>query len=233
MKNTILILSSVLVLVGCKKSSSRLDIIISKRDVTDSAYINVDYLSIRNKDSVIYKTRTHQRFDFLDTISLNNLPDGEYELVYNNLIGEKVKRKVLLKNNELETVKIIFDSILSDKFYAKIPFNHLKDNESYTIEGKGGCGATMYCHYTIEKQKKSYYFKNENISNRLLKSEEIKAIKRFESELLAIENRNVCMSTGRMTYKITQNNLEHSIVDNTCNWNGWSNLMSKLFKNEN
>lgn len=233
MKNTILVLFTVSLLVGCKKPASRLDIILSKSDAADSAYINIDFLTVRNKDSVVFKAKGHERFNSPDTLRFSNLPDGEYELAYSDMIGDRIKRKISLKNSESKAVKIVFDSISLDKFYPKIPFNHLKDNESYRLEGKGGCVATMYCGYTIEKQKGNYYFKNVNISKKLLKSEEIKAIKRFESELLAIENKDICMSTGRMTYKIIQNNVEHSIVDNTCNWNGWSNLMSKLSKNEN
>jgi hypothetical protein len=232
MKNTILVLFTVLLLVGCKKSANRFDIILSKSDAADSAYINIDFLSVSNKGSIIYKAETHQRFDFLDTVSLNNLPDGDYELVYNDMIGDRIERKISLKNNESKAVKIVFDSISLDRFYTKIPFNHLKDNESYTIEGKGGCMATMYCHYTIEKHKQVYYFESVNIPKRLLKPEEIKAVKRFESELLAIQGKDICSSTGRMTYTILQDEKKTRIVDNTCNWNGFENLMRKVDKDE-
>lgn len=229
MKNTILILFILVLFVGCNKPSNKLTIVFSKTNPVDSVSTWIRFLQLKNQDSVVYKAFPLLRMSSGDTLKIDSLYNGDYILEFNNLIGERVRKNVSLNNNELKAVKIVFDSIPLDKFYSKIPFNHLKDNESYTIEGKGGCVATMYCHYIIEKQKGNYYFKSTNISNRLLKSEEIKAIKKFESELFAIEGRDVCFGTGRMTYKVVKNGTEtHSITDNTCNWSGWSNMMFKL-----
>ena len=228
MKNTILVLFTVLLLVSCKKSANKLDIILSKSDFVDSAYINIDFLCVQSEDSVFFKAIGHKRFKFRDTISLSDLPNGDYELAYNDMIGERIKKKFSLKGSEQKIVKIVFDSIGSDKFYSKIPFNNLKNAESYTIEGDGGCVGTMHYQYKIEKNNDGYYLERLRVPKRLLKPEEVKAVQKFESELLAIENKDLCMSTGRFTYKIISKGTEHTITDNTCNWNGLENLMHRL-----
>ncbi len=68
-----------------------------------------------------------------------------------------------------------------------------------------------------------------NLKKRKLKQSEIDAVKKFESELLTINGKDICLSTGRRTFKINSDNPKQ-IIDNTCNWNGWSNLFSVLNK---
>lgn len=231
MKNIILILFA-LCFVSCNQPLNKLDIILSKGEIADSSYINMNFLCLKNKDSIIYKISKPVRFNYIDTLKFDSLSDGEYELKYVDIVGNTITNKFLLKDNFSKRIKIVCDSIASEPFLPKIPFNKIKDNESYRIEGKGGCIATMYCHYVIEKHNGDYYFENINQSKRLLTPQEIKAVQKFESELLAIKGKNLCISTGRMTYKIIHDGVEiDSIIDNTCgNWNGWSNLMSKVSK---
>ncbi|MNK16758.1 hypothetical protein D3C87_349280 [compost metagenome] len=218
--------------VSCNKPSNRLDIILSKIDLTDSLAVKINFLQLKNHNSVIYKVRLPMRFNYLDTLKFDNLSDGEYELEYLDIVGDTITNKFRLNDNVSKRIRIVYDSIASRHFLSEIPFNNLKDNELYRIEGKGGSVASMYCYYTVKKQGQDYYFESVNKSKRLLNPNDIKAIQKFEAELLAIEHKNMCISTGRMTYKIVKDGVEHEITDNTCNWNGWSNLMSKLLTNE-
>lgn len=209
-----------------------MDIILSKIDLTDSLAIKINFLQLKNHNSVIYKVRLPMRFNYLDTLKFDNLSDGEYELEYLDIVGDTITNKFRLNDNVSKRIRIVYDSIASSNFLSEIPFNNLKDNGLYRIEGKGGSVASMYCYYTVKKQGQDYCFESVNTPKKLLTLQEIKAVQKFESELLAIKDKHICTSTGRMTYKIIQNGIEiDSIIDKTCgNWNGWSNLMSKVSK---
>jgi hypothetical protein len=218
--------------VSCNKPSNKLDIILSKGEIVDSSYINMNFICLKNKDSIIYKITKPVRFNYIDTLKFDSLSDGEYELEYIDIVGNTIVNKFRLKDNISKSIRIVCDSIMSKSFYPIIPFNNLKDNESYTIERKGGCVATMFSYYKIFRSKNDYYYESLNIHKKLLKDEEIKNIQKFEAELLAINGKGTCGGTGRMTYKIIKNKMGRSITDHACNWHEFENMMSKVNRDE-
>ena len=147
---------------------------------------------------------------------------------YIDIIGNKIFKTIKVKEN-LKQIQILTDSIDTGKYENQIPFSNLKNNDNYSIEMKGGCVASFHGNYKISRIENIYYFESIGIKKRKLKQSEIDAVKKFESELLTINGRDICSSTGRKTFKINSDNPKQ-IIDNTCNWNGWSNLFSVLNK---
>ena len=227
MKIRHLIIFSLLFLISCKNETKTLNIVLTKNEKKDSASIRFNSLSISNSDSIYYKVNNLDNFKFQDTIKIDKLPIGNYKLEYFDLLGNQVTKKISL--NENIELRIVADSISTEKFENQIPFTYLKNNDSYSVEMKGGCVASFHGNYKISRIENIYYFESISIKKRKLEQSEIVAIKKFESELLAINGKNVCISTGRKTFKINSD-IPKVIVDNTCNWNGWSNLFSVLNK---
>lgn len=228
MKSIILILFAVLSFVSCKKQSNQLRVIISRSDLTDSTEIVMSHLSLESKDSVIYKANRLIHFSCNDTLTFDSLSNGNYSVKYIDIIGNKISKTFNLNGKKPRAIGIICDSINANNFDSKTPFYNLKDGESYMIESKGSCVASMYSYYRISRSKDNYYYESVNIPKKDLNHEQIKAVKKFEAELLAIYGKGVCGGTGRMTYTIIKAKTEISIPDHACNWSGWNTMMRKV-----
>jgi len=228
MKKTLSIIILMSFLFGCKQKLSSLHIVLSKSEKEDSTSISIKGLYLKNYDSTFYKLQRPNQINFQDTIKIDSIPHGTYTLEYIDIIGNKIFKTIKVKEN-LKQIQILTDSIDTGKYENQIPFSNLKNNDNYSIEMKGGCVASFHGNYKICRIENIYYFETIGIKKRKLKQSEIDAVKKFESELLTINGKDICLSTGRRTFKINSDNPKQ-IIDNTCNWNGWSNLFSVLNK---
>ena len=217
--------------ISCHKSDNALKISFFRACEGSSKEVRVYDLSIKSNDSVYYSPRIPIYYGKEDTLKLDSLPYGIYEIEYTDILGKQKVRSVRLGSPKQQLVNIVLDSIDTSGLLNKTPIANLKEGESYTIESKGGCVATMYSFYTISKDKGEIYFQFITSPKSVLTASEIEMIKEFEAELLAIDGINSCMSTGRMTYKILKDKDTTTIVDNTCNWNGWECSIDKILRN--
>lgn len=214
--------------LSCKNDLNTLHIVLTKNEKKDSTDITFNSLKISNSDSIIYKINTLEKFKFRDTIKIDKLPKGNYTLEYYDIIGNLIQKKIKLNNfNEL---KITTDNIDINKNKNKTFIKSLKPNNSYTIKMKGGCVASYHGYYKIMRVNNDYFFESYGIKKRILNKKEIRNINKFEAELLTIKNKGFCAGTGRKTFTILTNT-SMQIRDNTCNWNGWSNLFQSLNQN--
>ena len=227
MKKYLVIFILTLILFSCKQKLSNIHIVLSKIAKEDSTSISLNGLYLKNSDSTFYKLQRPNKINFRDTIKIESIPYGIYTLEYIDIIGNKILKTIEINKN-LKKIQIFTDSINTEKFTHLIPFVNLKNNNSYSVEMNGGCVASFHGSYKISRVDNIYYFESISIEKRILEELEINAIKKFESELLAINGKDLCFSTGRMTFNIISHDPKQ-IVDNTCNWNGWSNLF--LFLN--
>lgn len=228
MKKTLSIILLITLFLGCKEKRSNLNIVFSKIEKEDSTSISLNGLFLKNSDSTLFKLQRPNKINFKDTIKIDSVPIGIYKLEYVDIIGNKISKSIKINENHNE-IKILTDSINTEKFKNQIPFVNLKNNDSYSVEMKGGCVASFHGNYKISRTKNLYYFESIGIKKRKLNQSEIIALKKFESELLAINGKDICSSTGRKTFQI-KGNISKEIIDNTCNWNGWSNLFTFLNK---
>lgn len=227
-KTSIILLLTIFILFGCKEKNSNLTIVLSKIEKNDSTSIIFNRLYLKKSDSIFFKLERPTKYNFKDTIKIKKIPIGTYTLEYTDIIGNEIVKTVNISKRPKQ-IYILTDSICSEKFKSIIPYNNLKSNNSYTVEMKGGCIASYYGYYTIFRIKNTYYFESNGTGKKILKQSEIDAIKKFESELISVNEKNICLSTDRKTFKIISS-FPKEIVDNTCNWNGWSNLFSTLNK---
>jgi hypothetical protein len=223
----ILLIIFIFQLISCKKQVGSIDVIVAKSEITDSTSSRLFGLSLKNSDSTFYKFKGLNSFKFQDTIKIDSIPVGEYELEYLDIIGNKVSKSIEVKRGKPNVFKILTDSIDSRKFENEIPFSNLNDNSFYTVEKNGGCVVSLYGFYKISRIGSIYYIESSNLEKKKLSQKDIIAIIKFESELFAINGKEICSSTGRNIFTITTDKVV-SITDDTCNWNGWSNLFFKL-----
>ncbi|QEE50234.1 hypothetical protein FUA48_11790 [Flavobacterium alkalisoli] len=229
MKKAFLFLFPIL-LLSCNKGDNSLNVIITRVDPNCNASINLLFLDIKTSDSLFYKIKGYEGFDVNDTIKLINLPDDEYELKYFSMLGDYISRKIKLNDGDSKTITIVYDSIYSDNYINKTPIYNLRSGSSYTISRSGGCMASMTSSYTIKREGDNYYDINKDGYEILLTDKMKKAIQKFEAELLAIKGKNECNSTGMMTYVINSSELKDTIMDKTCNWQGFENMSHIYFK---
>lgn len=213
---------------GCKEKFTNVSIILSRTEKNDSTQISLNKLYLSNLDTTILKLQKPNRFNFKDTIKIEKVPIGTYSLEYIDILGNKILKNIKITENPCK-LNILTDSINTEKVKTKIPFVNLKNNQSYSIEMKGGSVSSYSGYYKICRIENTYYFESFLIRKRILENSEIEAIKKFESELLSIDGKYVCSNTGKNTYTINNGTIK-AIEDNTCNWNGWSNLFSNLKK---
>lgn len=208
---------------SCRKNYGNLNIVFEKNEIFDSIPFRINGLELKKKDSLFFTNKkSFLSYTLKDTFKIENLEFGSYELQYTDIIGSKISSNIYVKGNVFH--KILIDSIDSSSNFNKTPLMNLKNNESYKIETSGGSVTTMYGFYVVEKINNEYFFESINHDRTKLDSLDLKYINKFESELLTINNKNMCFSTGRMTYNIYKKGKQLIIVDNTCNWNGWGNL---------
>jgi hypothetical protein len=227
MKFKIFLLLFLILNLSCRKNNGNLNVVFEKNEILDSIPFRINGLKIQKKDSVFFiHKNTFLSYNLQDTFKIENLELGLYKLEYIDIIGNKISKEINIKDDI--TFKIIIDSIDSSSNFNKTPLMNLKNNETYKIEMKGGCVATMYSFYVVEKLNDEYFFEAINFNKTKLDTLDLSYVNKFESELLTINNKDICMSTGRMTYKIIKDGKELEIFDNTCNWNGWGNMFKKI-----
>lgn len=217
-------------LYGCSKSSNKLTITFARVNPDDSSYFRFSHFKVRNDDSLIFQKSGLASYCRGSIVDFDSLPDGNYYLDYTDLFGKAITKSIRLSNQN-KTLKIITDSVHVSDYYNKTPIQLLKDDESYTINGQGGCVATLYTTYTVRKLINQYYLDTPRTKEHKLSQAGIDAIRQFEAELLAIERYELCQSTGSFTYKIVKNGqVLKSIDDRTCNWHGLQKMFFTLNK---
>lgn len=227
MKFKIVLLFFLILNLSCRNNSGNLYVVFEKNEILDSIPFRINGLELKKKDSLFFSHKnSFLNYTLKDTFKIENLEFGSYELRYTDIIGNKISKIIYVNGNVY--YKILIDSINSSSNFNKTPLMNLKNNESYKIETSGGSIATMHGFYVVEKIDNEYFFESINHDRTKLDSLDLKYINKFESELLTINNKNMCFSTGRMTYNICKNGKQLIIVDSTCNWNGWGNLFLKL-----
>jgi hypothetical protein len=228
MKNIILTLLLLFTLISCNNNTNKIEVTFLKTDLSDSHPIELSFLRLSNKDSIIYNKKTIERISVGKKIIFDSLPNGEYILEYSNIELQNIVKHIKLQNNQIYRSKIIYDSLPLNNYYKKIPINNLKNGESYKLFTWGGCVARMESFYQISNKNNEYFFESNAVKNKLLKDEDLKAIEKFEAELYALRGKGGCHSTGKMTYSFTKNNKTDTINEFACNWNTYRILMRKL-----
>ncbi|MES2545817.1 MAG: hypothetical protein V4548_13105 [Bacteroidota bacterium] len=226
MKN-LLILFTFLFLISCKKETKFLKIVLTKNDKTDTTSIQFSYLSLKNLDSIYYKIQDFNHFKSQDTIKIDGLPTGDYKLEYLDIIGNLITKTIHLENNA--EIKIIQDSINAEKFESKTAIANLKKDSFYTVKMETHTCFAVHGYYKINRIDNLYYIESYGMKNRLISQIEFDQIKKFESELLAINEKEKLSTSGRLTFEIITDSTK-IIRYNARYWDGWGKLWKNLNK---
>lgn len=223
-RKLIVIFAFLFLLTSCKRECNKLEIKFSRVDSLNTESINVNELVLKKDDSIFFsKMRYHSKPN--DILKFDSLPDGKYELKYFDILDNLRIKKFNLVANESRLINIKFDSIDTGMFINKAPISNLKNGDTYRIERKGG---GMYGYYVVTKENNTFYFNAPYRKSKMLTMGQVDAIRNFEAELLKINGIDICISTRRMHYKIINKGKVTEITDNTCNWSGWSTLMTSI-----
>jgi hypothetical protein len=228
-KNTIILILLLFSLISCNNHYNKIEITFLKSDIKDSIPIKYSLLKLSRKDSIIFNKNIIDQIVVGEKYIFDSLPNGEYILEYSNIKEDTIIKHINLKNSRIYQSKILFDSLPLEKYHKYVPINNLKSGESYKLFTWGGCMVRMESFYRISNEGNMYFMDSNVDKKRLLKKEEIKAFEKFEAGLYALREKGTCHSTGQMTYAFSKNNKKDTINEMTCNWNGYSLLMNKLY----
>lgn len=177
--------------------------------------------------------KTEQSIDFKkkDSVIINNLKPGNYQITYFNRFGELISVFFTL-NERIETTRIrLFDDRIDLKAYLeKRRIDKLKNGDCLKIELKrSGCFSFSEETAVFYKERDELFATN-LIDTFALDSEQIGQIRKFETEL-GYARDNVC--TIYDTYRIFLNNAEVLLVeDNSCTWDGFHEYLISFFEKE-
>lgn len=217
--------------MGCSDGANTLKVTFSKTHQDSLSMSGIYGLEVVTKDSVSLFSRTPMLFSDKDTLRLDSLHDGIYDVRYNDMWGNVKTRRVVLNNDQTKSINIISDSLNATRFYNKTPIANLKEGKSYRIEIRGGDVASSYAYYELKKARGQTYLSSIWGDAGVLTNAEIEKIKQYEAELLAIEGSKNCNSTGNFTYSIIIEKDTTDITDNTCNWDGWNHTIRPILNN--
>ena len=220
---------SLITFISCKNNYNKIEITFSKSNIDDTIPIRYSFFKLSNKDLIIYNKNIIESILVDKKYVFDSLPNGEYLLEYSTIKQDTIIEKINLTNNKIYQSKILFDSLPLEKYYNNTPINNLRNGESYKLSTWGGCIARMESFYKITNLNNKYLLNSNVDIKRVLTDSEIAAIKKFEAELLALKGKGTCNSSGRMTYSISKGNNTDTLSEMTCNWNGYTSLMSKLY----
>lgn len=218
----------VVAFMGCSGNNNTLKVTFSKTHQDSLSMSGIYGLEVVTKDSVSLFSRTPMLFSDKDTLRLDSLHDGIYDVRYNDMWGNVKTRRVVLKNDQTKSINIISDSLNAARFYNKTPIANLKEGKSYRIEIRGM--GSSYAYYELKKARGQTYLSSIWGDAGVLTNAEIEKIKQYEAELLAIEGSKNCNSTANFTYSIIIEKDTTDITDNSCNWNGWHYTIEPILK---
>ena len=234
-RKTTLIIVFISIIFGCnKKENNRIEIKIKRKDLNDSSAIKHFNFELSNQDKVLFKNKIVLNLKLEDLLSFDSLPNGQYNLKYNTIQNESINKKIILFNSKIHKEEIIYDDINYANYIKKTPINNLKNNQSYKLLRYGGCESREESFYIIKNLNGRLLFTTNLFKNKILDNKEIAAIQKFEAELMSLNGKGSCMSTGQMTYIITKEKFTDTLKEMTCNWYGYEKMIKQLiYANQN
>jgi len=185
----------------------------------------VDTLSIF-KDEILFK-----KIPWPDSFAFNeNVPNGKYRFQYNNLFGERIEKKLDLKeeNNKLKRQKVkLYIDKLQDSIATNLFVQRIKNNETILIKFKSsGCFSSNKDSLVISKKDDKYYLLHKR-RKRKLSPKDIQALISYENELKHLKNVSF-VSTSNGFNELILNSEKYFYMEPSTYWGGFEILKKKL-----
>lgn len=191
--------------------------------------------------STLFNAATEDPFP----IRFENVPVGNYKLIYKNKFHQSVVTEIILKPQPTNSI-VLFPGTLTD--YSQNTLSKLKNKDTISIKyelmacfddkveeliiikSKGKLIAKLYTYpviYDIEKEMDVYDYANKLLlKSTTMTTENIRELIRFENEL-NFEFDNGC--TTRNTYIVKSKYWNIEKEDASCRWGGYYYLRESLF----
>lgn len=194
----------------------------SENDIT----FIVDTLKIY-KDNILFKNIPYpDSFTFYE-----NVPNGEYKFCYNNLFGEKIEKTVMLSevsNKFVEQEVNLYVDQLQNPKSKNLLVQKLKNNETLTISIKfSGCFSSGADSILVYKKNNNNYFLKYKSKKIRLKTKDIKAIEKYETELKSLPEVDF-VSTANTFNEIILNEEKFTYREPSMFWGGYTILKKAL-----
>ena len=154
-----------------------------------------------------------------------NLPKGTYTAEYISIFLDTVREKVKIVS---DTRTICFDALVLSK--EKLPVKYwterLAQNDTVEILCTiRGCRIPSYTEKLLLYKKGKKLYASYNDLEKEMNKESINWLNTFEAQLRNMP-RYYCTTTYR--YNVTFNDEQLNILDGSCRWDGFNNLLIKL-----
>ncbi|MCK8482270.1 hypothetical protein [Psychroserpens algicola] len=148
---------------------------------------------------------------------IKDLKFGKYEIEYLTQFKKTERKKLELTEKKTYEIDLCIDYINYELESYKPFIDRIKNGESYSIEiNSSGCFHRSEEKITISRNANKYYIRFAE-TEKLLKDEDIDAIRCFEIELNYMESWG-CTSVDDYVLKYKNNLVK--ISDGSCSWNG-------------
>lgn len=156
---------------------------------------------------------------------ISNLEYGDYYIEFKTIYNQKETVKFEINQSQIKTIKLCFDHLDYESNKNILFLDELKNGDSFIIFHQSqGCFHFVEDKIEIIKYKNAFFAKYKGTKYTLTKSQ-IKTLKEFEIELRS-NHGDGCTTVD--TYTIYNHREGYTMSDGSCQWRGFSNLISLL-----
>lgn len=163
---------------------------------------------------------------FSGAVKFKNIPYGKYIIKFKSIYDRQEKIEVEI-NSKTQDISLCIDQIDYNLTKNHLLIDELKPNEKLKIDFNSfGCFHSEKSGLEITRTDSQYLAKMEG-TEIVLSAIQIKLVREFEIELREIRT-GFCTTSDTYNLNILNSNKNIELMDVSCNWNGFSNLLKKL-----
>ncbi len=205
-----------------------------KKLETGELTVTGKYCKYPNNDFIVlpfqlFKNDLKVRSDTLEfsgEVKLKDLSFGKYSVKFNS-IYERLEIVEFEVNSKTQEIELCIDKIDYDLANNNLFIDQLKPNEKLKIGFfTFGCFHSEELGLEIIRKEDQYLAKLDK-TEIVLSTNQIKLIREFEIELRQVPT-GYCTTTDTYNLTILDSSENMELIDESCEWNGFSNLLVKL-----
>lgn len=218
------ILISFIILYGCRTEQTTeigdLSVVGLYCKYPDNDFLYLSFELFQN--DILIKSDT---LEFSEKSIIKGLPFGSYSIKFNSIYNNQETIQFELKNKSQE-VKLCIDQLNIKLKPKKLLVDQLKTNEKLKIDFFSlGCFHLEESSLEIIKMK-NHYIAKLGKDQIVMSEEQFELIREFETELRTIKP-GYCTTSNKYNLT-TEEGKTYELIDNSCMWYGYDNLIKTL-----
>ena len=163
--------------------------------------------------------------------TISNLQQGNYVLEYDNIYGQKIRKKIAIDQAKT-TVNICIDEFIDTKISTL--FNTMKDGDTLSVDvSAAGCFHSYEENMVFNRKGGKYYAEIRNFDNKKIKKTisiaQLNFLISWGKQARQIDKTDgFCTSSTNYNFKVN-NEPKFNVSDHTCRWGGYESLKNKIF----